>query len=89
MTVISDLAVFSIVIVSIKFFFWIYNKLFACDTIYILYLLMVAFLMTSNEQCINNEYLEAVCLFTLLVDDVSGSLWHLFIFSSKTPCQHE
>ena len=41
---------------------------------------MVAFLMISNEQCINNEYLEAVCLFTLLVDEVSGS-FDMYLFS--------
>ena len=34
-------------------------------------------------KCVNNEYPEIEYLFILFVDDFSGLLWHLSIFSSK------
>ena len=50
---------------------------------YNLYLNNNLFFDSSNEQLVNIEYPDGVCLFILVVDDSLGLFMQVLIFSSK------
>ena len=47
------------------------------------------FFVKLNEQCVNNEHPEGVCLFNLVVNNFLGLTRHVLIFQTKTVSQHK